>query len=162
LKIEPDSNDPLVAQLLDEWGAALSRLGDPLGIDLEEFCRERLVDRLPILVRNLLGGDDVEAAQGVMNALWPHTDPPNQWWATRVGRLVSRSMFGLDGSEAVAIGEAATRLGVSRARAYQLVDAGKLQRHPDGGVTQLSVAARSRALERQRHRTAIAASQARR
>jgi len=53
-------------------------------------------------------------------------------------RLVAGSI-GRDDAEAVTPSVAAAMLGVSRGRVYQLIEAGKLDRHPDGGVVRSDI-----------------------
>lgn len=89
------------------------------------------------------GGDVAEAAVGDVAALvWPTGLPAgaDPWWRTPLGALAFRALVRSDA--AMSGGEAAGLLGVSRARVWQLVAAGKLERHPSGGVTRASVAAR--------------------
>lgn len=90
-----------------------------------------------------VSSDDIaaETAQDIMCGLWPQADPPPEWWQTPLGRAVARS-YGIGGSEAVSAAVAGSMLGVTRARVYQLLDDGKLDRHPDGGVVRASVARR--------------------
>jgi hypothetical protein len=140
-------------QLSEELHARLWPLGMLVGEDLIEMATDgpRLRSAARRLAAQLLddrqGGEDLgidpdsiaaETAQDVMCGLWPNNDPPAEWWHTPVGRAVARS-YGIEGSEAVSAAVAAAMLGTSRAWVYRLLDAGKLDRHPDGGVVRASV-----------------------
>lgn len=134
----------LEGQVRDELHQVGWRLGPLLGLDIVDQVDQRTTDRADMLASMLTGGDDHQAAEvcvDLMACLWPHCDPPPGWWRTPLGRAVAASA-GMDGSEAVAMSVAAAMLGVSPGRATQLADAGKLDRHPDGGVTRASVTAR--------------------
>ena len=138
----------LAAQLKDELAERAWNWAQLLGLDWHEFTEQRIADRVGMLAHQLTSAEDEDRlagaqAQDVMMALWPHEDPPPEWWSTPVGRAVAAS-YGLPGAEAVSASVAAAMLGVSRGRVYQLLDAGKLDRHPDGGVTATSVAQRLR------------------
>jgi hypothetical protein len=141
-------------QLTEELHARLWPLGSLMGEDLIEMATD--APRLRLAARRLAaqllddrrdGGDPfgidpdsiaAETAQDVMCGLWPVGDPPAEWWHTPVGRAVARS-YGIEGSEGVSASVAAAMLGTSRAWVYRLLDAGKLDRHPDGGVVRASV-----------------------
>ncbi len=138
----------LAAQLRDELSERAWNWAGLLGLDWHEFTEQRIAGRVGMLAHQLTSAENedrlaAETAQDVMMALWPHEDPPPEWWSTPVGRAVAAS-YGLPGAEAVSASVAAAMLGVSRGRVYQLLDGGKLERHPDGGVTATSVAQRLR------------------
>lgn len=122
-----------VAELLD------ARLTGPvrtlLGDDLAEQVRARVWVRAKVIAADLLG-DRCLAAQTVtdMAGVLPEQPEP-AWWRTPLGQIVGRTY---DPEESVTIIRAATLLGVSRARIYQLIDAGGLRRVP-GGVALSSV-----------------------
>ena len=129
-------NGPLVAQISQELQVAADRLLPVLGMDLADLARERILAYAPVLAAQLGSGDDNLVAETVidlMHAIWGQADPPPEWWRTPLGRLVAGSI-GRDDAEAVTPSVAAAMLGVSRGRVYQLIEAGKLDRHPDGGV----------------------------
>lgn len=134
----------LETQIRDELAQVAWRLGPLLGLDIVDTLEQRTGDRAPMLAGILTGGDDHQSAEvciDIIAALWPHSDPPPAWWRTPLGRALAASA-GMDGSEAVSMSVAAAMLGVSPGRATQLADGGKLDRHPDGGVTRASVMAR--------------------
>lgn len=136
--------DDAEAQLAGELGARLYAISILGGVDDQDPWQEG--QRLARYVMPpLTSADDNERAQAVIDvgcALWPDTcAPPDEWWRTPLGRLCAMSLA-RDDSEAVTVSGAAAMLGVHRRRAYQLVDTGKLERHPDGGVTRASVMAR--------------------
>jgi len=75
---------------------------------------------------------------------WPN--PPDEWWATPLGRLTGVAL-GRDPEDAdatVSVAAARALLGVSRARVYQLLAEGKLERGPDGRILRASVGAHLR------------------
>lgn len=96
------------------------------------------------MVAQLRGGDDKLAAQTAIDlaALLPDRIP-DDWWRTPLGRLVAQSV-GHPSAESVSFSVAAAMLGISKGRVQQLVTAGRLDRHPDGGITSVSVAMRAR------------------
>jgi hypothetical protein len=128
------------------------RLLDPLEILLDG---DRAIGALrrPVRARaerwaaDLLGDDDQVAAltaARVIGALYPGDapfDPPAAWWRTPLGRAVARRV-GHPGAEAVSYAVAGAMLGMTRQGVHDLVTRGKLQRHPDGGVSTASVRAR--------------------
>lgn len=64
-------------------------------------------------------------------------DIPAAWWVTPLGRLTLLASSQTSGE--VTIPQAYAMLRVSRARIYQLLDAGKLVRGPGGGISRRSV-----------------------
>lgn len=101
----------------------------------------RVDDRAAGIALALGSEDDDEAAEtvsDVLNALWGRCDPDPDWWRTPVGRLCARSL-GHSDSDAVTHSVAAAMLGIGRNQIGVLVNRGKLERHPDGGVTRASV-----------------------
>lgn len=138
-----DYHRRLVAQIRDELDVALAGpVGALLGLDLADMIRERIKDRADMLAHQLTAGDDdvaAETVQDVMIALWPAGDPPDEWWRTPLGRACAASL-GIDGSERISASVAAARLGVHPSRIYQMIHEGKLERHPESGVTWASVA----------------------
>lgn len=93
-----------------------------------------------MMAAQLASGDDRLAAQTAIDlaALIIPDGIPDDWWATPLGRLVAQSV-GHPAAEAVSFSAAGAMLGVSKGRVQQLVTAGKLERHPDGGITSASV-----------------------
>lgn len=134
----------LERQIVEELAQVGWRLGPLLGLDIVDLLEQRTQERAAMLAATLTGDDDHQAAEvcvDLIACLFPHSDPPPEWWRTPLGRALAASA-GMDGSEAVSMSVAAAMLGVSPGRATQLADAGKLGRHPDGGVTRASVMAR--------------------
>ena len=133
---------PVVRQLVDEIDRALvGPVRALLGQDLGDRLWERLRERSPMLAAQLGGDDDDIAAElvvDVLNLLWPGGDPDPEWWRTPVGRLCARSL-GTDDADAVTRSVAAAMLGVHPGTIAQLVARGRLERHPDGGITRASV-----------------------
>lgn len=139
------TTDPVAAaaeQIADEIEARLIwPLEGLVGTD-EAFTliRERAATSARMLAGQLASGDDRLAAQTAIDlagAILPD-EIPDDWWATSLGKLVAQSV-GHPTAEAVSFSVAAAMLGVSKGRAQALVGAGKLERHPDGGITSTSV-----------------------
>ncbi|GAA3139802.1 hypothetical protein [Nonomuraea roseoviolacea] len=113
--------------------------GDPVGL-----VRERLRIESEVWAAQLLGPDQrtaVHAAARLIAALYPGDgpfDPPDAWWGTAFGRAVARRA-GHPGRDAVPFATAGAMLGITRQGVHDLVKRGKLDRHPDGGVTTRSV-----------------------
>jgi hypothetical protein len=115
----------------------------------DEFAllRDRTQAAARMMAAQLASGDDKLAAQTAIDlaALILPEDIPDDWWATPLGKLAAQSV-GHPTAEAVSFSVAAAMLGVSKGRAQALVKAGKLERHPDGGITSASVRMRARAV----------------
>jgi hypothetical protein len=146
-----DERSALVRQLIGIIG---NRLLDPLEILLgspddvtlasfDQLCTacERSAG---YWADRLLGPDDTDAryaSASLIGALYPSDtafDPPASWWQTPLGRIVARRA-GHPGASAVSYSVAGAMLGVTRQGVHDLVTRGKLERHPDGGVTVESV-----------------------
>ncbi|MEU4572288.1 MULTISPECIES: hypothetical protein [Nonomuraea] len=135
------------------------RIVDPLEIlfgsgEQVEPVRARLRIEAEVWAAQLLGPDDalaVRAAARLVAAVFPGDgpfDPADAWWGTAFGRAVARRA-GHPGKEAVPYATAGAMLGITRQGVHDLVKRGKLDRHPDGGVTTRSIRARlNRSLER--------------
>lgn len=146
----PSSNDLVeqIVRLLD------IRLLDPLEVLLEG---DDAVAALRQLVRlragrwaaQLRDGDDttaVRAAVRLIATLYPDDrafDPPVDWWATPLGRVVARRV-GHPAAESVSYATAGAMLGITRQGVHDLVRRGRLPRHPDGGVPSAAVRDRLR------------------
>ncbi|MFF5109661.1 hypothetical protein [Streptosporangium sp. NPDC000509] len=79
-----------------------------------------------------------------MSALYPSDtpfDPPAGWWTTPFGQAVARRV-GHPAAVAVPSSAAAAMLGITRQGVHDLASRGKLERHPDGGITTASIRAR--------------------
>ena len=133
-------------QAASEVGAAVWRLAPFLGADRTLDLQRDAEARARAHAHQLADLDDedvaAEAALDLLSALWGDQPPPVAWWRTPLGRAVA-TVAG-DGDEAVSKTVAAAMLGVTPGRVTQLLAAGKLDRHPDGGVTTVSVAQRLR------------------
>jgi hypothetical protein len=91
----------------------------------------------------LLGDDDKLAAQTVLDlmaVLWSNCDPTTDWWRTPLGRAVARSV-GHPTADVVSYSVAGAMLGCSKQYVGKLIQAGRLDRGPNGGVTSRSVRA---------------------
>lgn len=69
-------------------------------------------------------------------------DPPGDWWRTPLGQVVLQRL-GHPDAERVSYATAGAMLGITRQGAHDLTVRGKLDRHPDGGVTAMSVRRRA-------------------
>lgn len=110
------------------------------GVDEHLVVALALPARAAVAAAQLVGDDERVAAAtaaDVVGALWGVEDPPDEWWRTPLGRACARTWWRDD--ETVTRSEASKLLGVSRERVRQLVVAGTLDRHPDGGVLRSSV-----------------------
>ncbi|MGQ0680641.1 MAG: hypothetical protein ACT4OM_13485 [Actinomycetota bacterium] len=150
--IDPAALQAVALQLADElhlvlWPAASLMPGirdlilDPQALmaDCERLAHQLLDDREQVDELGI-NADEIaaETAQDVICGLWPRSEPDHEWWTTPLGRACARS-YGIEDAGAVSASVAASRLGVSRGRVYQLLREGKLDRHPDGGVVNASV-----------------------
>lgn len=128
-----------------------SRLLDPLEILLPQAdlvdLRSSVEADAEMWAAQLLGSDDRLAGQvavRLMAVLYPGDtpfDPPEQWWATPLGRVTARRA-GHPSKEGVSFAVAGAMLGITRQGVHDLVSRHKLQRHPEGGVTVDSIRAR--------------------
>lgn len=144
-----DSPGPLIDRVTAQLARELGELIEPLAVlagpkAALEWPRQ-LARRARGIALTLCAGDDDDAAEtciDIMNALWPHGTPEHlghaDWWRTPLGQVCARSLGHRD-SEAVTISVAAAMLGVTRGTVAQLLNRGKLDRHPDGGVLRASV-----------------------
>jgi hypothetical protein len=66
------------------------------------------------------------------------SDPDPSWWRTPFGRAVVR-LVGHPGRASVSRSVAGAMLGITRQGVQDLVNRGKLARHPDGGVCVASI-----------------------
>ena len=137
-----------------------TRLLDPLEILLGDGSavggpRQRVRAGAGGWAARLLGGDEraaAETAGRLIGALYPGDgpfDPPAGWWRTPLGQAVARRV-GHPGAEAVSYVVAAAMLGMTRQGVHDLAARGKLDRHPEGGVTTASIRARLDRRERRR------------
>lgn len=149
----PEDRDPLREQICAETQAlvnGLELLLGPMFLDQAEALRWQLeiAARTSALV---LRCDDEEEAAGkaaeLLSVLFPGETPiPDSWWSSPLGRACAMTA-GHPTAEHVSYSVAGAMLGgISRQRIGALVDEGKLDRHPDGGVTVVSVQQRLRSL----------------
>lgn len=150
------THDELVEQLVRTIDI---RLLDPLEILLDG---DETVDALRTVVRvraeawahRLVRGDDREAVGVVLRivaTLYPGDgpfEPPLDWWRSPLGQTVARRV-GHPTAASVSYAVAGAMLGITRQGVHDLVNRGKLARHPDGGVAPSSV--RDRLREREGH-----------
>lgn len=132
---------PLEGQILEELNRSLHALGDVLGTDVVRPVRHRIEERVGE-ISAALGSEERlarDTAIALMRVMFPRdAEPPAPWWRTPLGRACATHTAGLYPDRIQANGAAAI-LGIGSSRVYQLLDSGKLTRHPDGGVTRASV-----------------------
>ncbi|PPK65545.1 hypothetical protein V5P93_005017 [Actinokineospora auranticolor] len=144
----PVSHAALVEQLV---AVVRQRLLDPLEILLGiDQPTDRVRAAAEEWAARLLGADQAAAVGCVARliaALYPgdHFAPPAGWWGTPFGRVVALRA-GYPGVDHVSYSVAGAMLGVTRQGVHDLVTRGKLDRHPDGGVTTESIGNRMRSL----------------
>ncbi|MBP2474268.1 hypothetical protein JOF53_003140 [Crossiella equi] len=140
----------LVEQLLS---LAEQRLLDPLEIlllspDALTGARFHLRAAVETHAAQLVGPDErraVHAAARLIGVLYPGDrafEPPAEWWRTPFGQVVARRL-GHPSAEAVPLSTAGDMLGMTRQGVHDLVRRGKLDRHPDGGVSTASIRSRA-------------------
>ena len=133
---------PLEGQILEELGRPVDLLGRLLGREVIGPVRHRIDERAAALATTLTGADRAGAAttaSAIMGVLFPGgLEPPHGWWRTPLGRACAVHCADHH-PRRIQANVAAEILGVGPSRIYQLVDAGKLEKHPDGGVTRSSV-----------------------
>ncbi|MEQ4302449.1 hypothetical protein ABNF97_13820 [Plantactinospora sp. B6F1] len=155
----PPSHGELVEQLIRTMDV---RLLDPLeilldGDDVVEALRAAVRARAVAWAHRMVNGDDREAIGiviRVVSTLYPSDGPfapPLDWWRSPLGQVVARRV-GHPTAESVTYAVAGAMLGITRQGVHDLVNRGKLARHPEGGVLPSSV--RDRLLEEGRPRRA--------
>lgn len=130
--------NPLTRQIAREVSEAAAPFGALLGPDVVVELDRRIRAGAPTWAAQLTRDDDRLAAQTVVDLMAVLGDPEPSWWRTPLGRAVAASV-GTEDAEAVRASAAAAMLGISPGRVHQLADAGKLDRHPDGGIVRASV-----------------------
>ncbi|MFI8977093.1 hypothetical protein ACIGO9_29720 [Nocardia asteroides] len=133
-------------EIIDGAAAVLAAVGDRAAADQ---IRAGSLGRAAKLAVQLCADNDEAAARVAALAplLWP--DPSPQWWATPLGRVAARhTSAGPD--EALTFAAAAAMLGISTTavHAYANSATADVDRHPDRGVTRLSVLRRIARLSR--------------
>ncbi|MER7012710.1 hypothetical protein ABT324_14925 [Saccharopolyspora sp. NPDC000359] len=129
-----------------------TRLLDPLSILLESDTatnelQRQVEQQAAQWAATMLGPDQQAAAHAcsrALAALFPSDGPfapPDPWWRTPLGRVVARRL-GHPGADHVPFSTAGAILGITRQGVHDLVNRGKLERHPDGGVRTASIRAR--------------------
>ncbi|MEV0831273.1 hypothetical protein [Nonomuraea rubra] len=129
-----------------------TRVLDPLEIllasdELLAPIKDRLRIEAEVWAAQLLGRDQRQAAltaARLIAVLFPGDepfDPPEQWWRTPLGRAVARGA-GHPSATAVSYSTAGAMLGITRQGVHDLVKRGKLDKHPEGGVTTSSIRTR--------------------
>lgn len=125
------------------------RLLDPVeilldGDDTVDVLRTVVRNRAKTWVARLLDGDKQEATMAIvrlLSTLYPGDgpfQPAADWWATPLGRVVAWRV-GHPSADSVSYAVAGAMLGITRQGVHDLVNRGKLARHPDGGVVPASV-----------------------
>ena len=130
-------------------GLVTGHLLDPLEILLgTDWTLTKLERRTrtqaAVWAKELLGRSDRVATQTAMRliaTLYPSDgpfDPPSGWWQTPLGQVLAHRV-GHPTTEGLSYSTAGAMLGVTKQAVHDLVNRGKLVRHPDGGVTSESV-----------------------
>jgi len=139
--------DDVARQLADELDRAIcGPVRSLLGIDLDELLQQRIRSRAGGIAAQLCQDDDdalaAETVIDVMGCLWPNASPEecgqSEWWRTPLGRMCARSL-GRDDADAVTQFVAAAMLGTHPGTVARYLHDGRLERHPDGGITRASV-----------------------
>ncbi|GAA4610355.1 hypothetical protein GCM10023195_42430 [Actinoallomurus liliacearum] len=146
-----EGEEPVIRrELIDQLVRVIEvRLLDPLEILLDGdeavgALRRSVRDRAEDWADRMLDGDERTATHTIarmMATLYPGDepfDPPADWWRTPLGQVVVRRV-GHPYARAVSYSVAGAMLGITRQGVHDLVTRGKLERHPDGGVTPESV-----------------------
>ena len=129
IAIEPKPNEPMDHAYIPTIGHALyigSQTVDPKHPPMRpglRFTKEQH-DTIAILAYDMARRNN-----------W---DMATQWWRTPLGRECATYSVGLY-PDRIQAARAAEILGIGPSRVYQLLHAGKLVHHPDGGVTRASV-----------------------
>lgn len=148
MTLENELRDQLV-------GLVEARCLDPLEILFQDGeallgLRDRLRTNATEWARTILGADDdaaVAAIVRVVATLYPGDapfSPPVAWWRTAMGQATARRV-GHPTADRVSYPVAGAMLKITRQGVHDLVNRGKLERHPDGGVTPASIRDRLRA-----------------
>jgi len=141
------SLDDVTAQLVDELDRAICvPVRSLLGLDLDDLLGERIRARAPGIAAQLCQDEDdalaAETVIDIMGCLWPNCAPEDggeaEWWRSPLGRMCARSLGHAD-SDAVTLSVAAAMLGVHPGTVARYVHDGRLEKHPDGGITRASV-----------------------
>lgn len=133
-----------VDQLADLLANRAIHLSGLLGDQEAGACLASVAnDRARVLLAQLEHGDAHERQQvaiDILTVAWGDGEPPADWWRTPLGRAVA--VAATDDTGRLSYAEAGRILGITRQSARELAKAGRLDQHPDGGVTRASVMAR--------------------
>jgi hypothetical protein len=122
-----------IADLLGRRAYALGSALDDPGLIMRDTTPA--AQRLAV---GVLAGER-DAAAAVLELAWPDGEPPATWWSTPLGAATALATAEND---RVDIDRAAAVLGVPTVTIADDLDAGRLDRHPDGGATVASLRAR--------------------
>ncbi|MBD2893374.1 MULTISPECIES: hypothetical protein [Actinomadura] len=128
------------ARFLAPLDALLDGAALPDGTEPLTALRRRLDADAQMWAAQILGPDPAlarSAAARVLAVVQPF-DPDPSWWRTPFGRAVVR-LIGHPGRASVSRSVAGAMLGITRQGVQDLVNRGKLARHPDGGVSVASI-----------------------
>lgn len=126
------------------------KLLTPLSLLLDEghaagavrLARRQLAADAQMWAAQLLGPDEelaVTLAHRLLAALYADGfEVPLSWWRTPLGRVIARRI-GHPSADSVSRTVAGAMLGITRQGVQDLINRGKLARHPDGGVSVASV-----------------------
>lgn len=131
-------SDQVRDQLVSELITAVERLAAvvpqlaPRGQILEAI-RQATPGVSAILGEDSNSVDRAEMVSSLMTAIWGQGDPDLDWWTTPLAAAVAPSL-GPDQARSWTYAVAAAYLGVVRGTVSQLVQRGKIRRHPDAGL----------------------------
>jgi len=110
--------------------------------DAVQAIRRQSAADVQMWAAQLLGPDEdlaVTVAHRLLAALYPDGfEVPPSWWRTPLGQVVA-SRLGHPHAASVTRTVAGAMLGITRQAVQDLLNRGKLARHPDGGVSVASV-----------------------
>lgn len=112
-----------------------------LGDDLYRTFIQRIEERAPFIARQVTADNSPAAEQlttDLMYLLWGPDEPNPEWWSTPLGGVCARHLHH-PAATAVSNKTAADMLATTPAAIARLVENGKLERHPDGGITRSSI-----------------------
>ncbi len=146
-KVSTATHTALVRQLEQELErrllAPLSLLFDEgAAAGSVEAMRRQAAADVQMWAAQLLGPDEdlaVTVAHRLLAALYPEGFAVSPaWWGTPLGQVVARRL-GHPHAASVSRTVAGAMLGITRQAVQDLINRGKLARHPDGGVSVASV-----------------------
>lgn len=131
-----DELPPVALAIADLLGGRAYALGSAL--DDSRLTMRDTTAAARRLAAGVLAGER-DAAATVLELAWPDGDPPATWWNSPLGVATALATAERD---RVDVDRAAAVLGVSEETIANDLNAGRLDRHPDGGATLASMRTR--------------------